>query len=139
MKRALLAVAMLMSLLLFPSVTQADTSDLYLHNGSVVEFDWDVGGDGFEVRYVVPRNGLNIAPGTLLLEGSVPANGSMYATARTFKRGCAPAQYDVEGSENGSTGVIRLFGLAPVRASNGCRVIGYERTGNSLLVFTPLN
>ena len=72
--------------------------------------------------------------GTTLFLGTEYADGSVEGTAYVFKKGCAPAGYDVSGSFSGDTNRLVLSGAAPTWGSK-CRVVGYTNNKNSVLVF----
>lgn len=134
--RTVLAFALL-SVLATPSLadlSESNNSQLMTHNGSLMKLFWDDGeGTTFEIYYVQPRDGLNVARGTLLVDGYVQELGhNVTAVARTFKKGCAPALYDVTGRTD-TKGNLYLSGNAPLR--KGCKIIGYSDTNNSSLVF----
>ena len=82
-----------------------------------------------------PRSA-SIPPFSTVFRGMVtyfdnPVKGVAY----TFKKGCEPAPYWVEGHVD-REGKIELHGKAPVREKNGCKVVGYtEKSKNANLVF----
>lgn len=108
-------------------------AEQFMHNGSVMELEWDDEGDGMTVRYVRPRAGLPVRRGTILFEGSSPADGSIYGVAFIFSSTCGPIGYEVRGRFTANGFVLR--GDAPVR-NDRCRVVRYERNQNSRLEFT---
>ena len=111
--------------------------EYYLHNGSVMKMVWDTEvGEFFTMYYEIPRAGLGVSKGTVLLEGGLPAGGDMYVTARVFKSGCQPALYDLAGRFDDSGLNFTVRGQAPVWS--GCRVVGYKWNNNSTLFFERL-
>lgn len=114
--------------------------DFYSHNGSMMEVDACLDGR-FTISYENPKASLRkhgVVPGTLLFEGRFWDTGGIglrkvTGTARLFKKGCAPALYQVDGYwlENN---VLELSGIAPVRRS-GCNASG---TRQDDLRFTPM-
>ena len=108
---------------------------LWMHNGSVMYYHAQ--GASRTFTYYKPRKGLERLRGKVLFTGQ-KHGWQMAGTAYTFRKGCAPAPYDV-GGDAATPGRIVLDGAAPVRARGGCKVIGYSRnTGNARLVFTYL-
>jgi hypothetical protein len=103
------------------------------HGGSLM--DSTRSDDGrIEIRYREPRAGLSVQQGALLFQGSVGKSGKMMGTAYTFKPGCSPAPYAVEGEWN--DGVLLLSGAAPKRARLSCAVVGYDASSqNANLAF----
>ena len=132
MKTALSLVCsgLVFAILSFAGVPDASASDCdrdyYSHNGSMMEIDACTDGQ-FTISYENPKSSLRkhgVVPGTLLFEGRFWESGGINlrkvtGTARLFKKGCAPALYQVDGYllENN---VLELSGTAPVR-KNGCR------------------
>jgi hypothetical protein len=111
----------------------------YTHNGSFMKVDERLG----EIRYEQPRRGLQgtISPGDVVFRGrfvDAPGQrgkGRVSGVAYTFKKGCAPARYAVEGSYDPKT--ITMTGNAPRRAANSCEVLGASGTStHATLVFT---
>jgi hypothetical protein len=93
------------------------------HNGSIV--DAEFGNQGtLSIRYLEPRGGLGNVRGRLLFEGRVMHQHFVEGTAYTFKSGCAPAAYAVQGRID-PRGNIDLFGDAPMRDTRSCAVIGF--------------
>ena len=100
------------------------------HNGSTML--WESNGANRVVTYLDPRPGIantGVRSGTLLFEGRREGR-TMYGTAYTFRRGCPPAPYEVEGQIRSETNVT-LRGASPVRARGGCRVVRYNPNGGS--------
>lgn len=102
----------------------------YDHNGSIVSVVECHG--SLDIRYGTPREGLagiGVREGTLLAEAEIVYDGTaqlVRGTAYTFKRGCGPMAFRVEGwlvMPAGPTGFrdIVLEGQAPKRGSD-CRV-----------------
>ncbi len=113
----------------------SDHVEYYMHNGSVMKMVWDQEvGEYFEMFYQKPRAGLGVKKGTLLMTGGMMANGDVNATARLFKKGCKPIEYEVSGSYD-DAGTLTLVGATPRR--DGCAVVGQDASENSVLVFTP--
>ena len=118
------------------AATPVSAGELYIyeHNGSVI--DWYVLQDAVTATYSRPRPGLEAAgvkEGTILFEG-VYEGDRIVGKAYAFKAGCAPAFYEVIGSEE--EGRIILKGPAPVRASGSCKVVRYSATSpHAELVF----
>jgi hypothetical protein len=87
-----------------------------------------------EIRYERPKPTIagTVAPGTVLFRGTFSdidsdqtkgyAKGIVKGTAYTFKKGCPPAPYEVEGTYESN--VIRLSGKAPKRDKNSCLILG---------------
>ena len=116
-------------------ITSSALAELFMHNRSVVDLRWGNEGDGFEIRYVDPRSGLPVAPGTLLFHGAWTAGGYIYGTAYVFSSSCGPAGYRVTGYATGND--FYLEGAAPIRDAN-CRVVRYEWNGNAYLYFSAM-
>ena len=104
---------------------------IWNHNGSQMLLQSY--GNQRVITYYVPRRGISAKRGRILFRGT--RNGQTYSgTAYTFRRGCAPAPYQVSGVLSSEYEIV-LHGASPVR--RGCRVTGYTRhSGNSTLVFT---
>lgn len=108
--------------------------DIYEHNGSVI--NWFVVNDEATATYATPKPSL-LASG--IKEGSVVFNGfeegnRISGTAYTYRKGCAPAPYEVVGYFSGNN--IVLSGPSPVQSKNGCDVIRYTLDSpNAKLVF----
>lgn len=107
--------------------------EYYTHNGSLVELVWEDAGDGFQIRYVNPRRGLPVAPGTLLVHGAWTAGGHIYGTAYIFSSECGAFPYRVEGTATRNGFVLN--GPAPIRG-RGCQIVDYQWNNNSTLRFT---
>jgi hypothetical protein len=107
----------------------------YTHNGSYMLVDERHG----EIRYERPKPTIagTVAPGTVLFRGTFSdiesdptkgyAKGIVKGTAYTFKKGCPPTPYEVEGTYESN--VIRLSGNAPKRDKNSCLILGTTNTG----------
>ncbi len=122
------------------SATPILADDYYDHNGSKVRLT-GVDEHGIVIVYDTPRKGLinqGVTKGVLLFEGSVQLDNSVSGMAYTFKRGCDPERYIVEGEFTNQQDKLQLRGYAPVRAKNSCKVIGYDKTHNSILNFKYL-
>jgi hypothetical protein len=102
------------------------------HNGSRAIITRDKG--VVEIKYETPRPGLPVKEGDVLFSGTWDGRGHYQGIAYTFKRGCEPAPYPVEGKDDGP-GII-LAGLTPRRDPKGCAVVGSAANGqHSRLVF----
>ncbi len=130
-----------LALCLAGGMAQAADS-IWDHNGS--EMLWQADGANRTISYQSPRQGLSVAPGTVLFEGRRVDDGQpntpdvLEGTARVFRQGCPPAEYWVSGPILDETHVV-LTGAAPVRAATGCAVTGYSQSSsNATLVFTYL-
>ncbi len=126
------------AILLLPvSTALAADATLWNHNGSVMLLLLD--GENLSIYYDKPKPGLGgigIGQGTLLFEGTERAGGFIEGYARTFRKGCPPAEYAVSGTRYDDDVGFELRGAAPVRASGGCGVVDYSGTGsNAKLVF----
>ncbi|WP_395517730.1 hypothetical protein [Pseudorhizobium flavum] len=98
------------------------------HNGSTMHMDTDLG----VITYIEPKH-KSIPYKTVLFRGQIQSNGSIRGMAYTFKKGCDPAPYYVEGYDQGSE-IVTLEGKAPIR--KGCEVVGYtEDSPNAKLEF----
>ncbi|WP_421522177.1 hypothetical protein [Ochrobactrum quorumnocens] len=104
------------------------------HNGSSMKIDTD---KGFIV-YLEPKH-KSIEPRTLLFRGSIVRDGPVSGMAFTFKKGCEPAPYYVDGYWDENSGEIVLRGPSPVRSKTGCEVTGYtSKSPNATLKFELL-
>jgi hypothetical protein len=102
------------------------------HNGSGIFIDADNGTMSYAV--VDDRVAGLVKEGTLLFRGSIIYGGPVEGMAFTYKKGCDPAPYKVEGYFQGNSDKLVLTGKAPVR--EGCKVTGYtEKSPNAKLVF----
>ena len=102
------------------------------HNGSGIMIDADNGTMSYAV--VHKRVAGLVKEGTLLFRGSIIYGGPVEGMAFTFKKGCEPAPYRVEGNFQGNSDKLVLTGKAPVR--KGCEVTGYtDKSPNAKLVF----
>ncbi|MGI6853574.1 hypothetical protein [Mesorhizobium sp. 1B3] len=102
------------------------------HNGSTMRIDYGMG----TITYIHPKESLEgIVPyDALLFRGAIIMNGPVEGMAFTFKKGCEPASYHVEGYFPTDSDKLVLTGKAPVR--EGCKVVGYsEKSPNARLVF----
>ncbi len=101
------------------------------HNGSTMFFHQM----NHVITYANPKASIagTVRPDAVLFRGWHVPNEWIRGVAFTFKKGCAPAPYLVDGYDNGGL-TLTLSGKAPVR--DGCSVIGYKAGGvNSKLVF----
>ncbi|KSV66644.1 hypothetical protein N182_35080 [Sinorhizobium sp. GL2] len=126
----------------FTSDAQAliDYRSVYDHNGSEMDVDPAKG----TIMYREPKRSVSgtVKLGTLLFKADEPWDiyddkAVVRGTAYVFKKGCAPAPYPVSGHHDGWHTLV-LRGPAPIREKNGCKVIGYKKTGNSTLKFVSL-
>jgi len=121
--RAAVLVVVLVMMGLRPA--SAGELHIYEHNHSIV--DWFIVGDNITVTYATPRSGLEesgVRSGTVLFKGYYEGE-RIEGTAYAFKAGCAPAPYDVIGSQDNAGNII-LRGPGPLRGKVGCEVIGYS-------------
>jgi hypothetical protein len=106
------------------------------HNGS---FMW-VSDDLSVIYYESPKASLAgiVEKGQVLYRGDpFPTEPGAQATgtAYTFRKGCEPAPYTVTGGAT-ADGQLILRGASPVRAKQGCEIVGYTHdSGNATLVF----
>jgi hypothetical protein len=117
-----------------------ETSDVrqYLHNGSVMQASFYKNGT-IRIEYDEVRRGLPPAlQGEVLFKGVADGQGSLSGTAYTFKRGCNPAPYAVEGQIDPKGG-ITLTGDAPMRDDKSCAITGFTgRSPNARLTFVEI-
>jgi hypothetical protein len=109
----------------------------FWHNGSIVEGSFEAAGS-VKIRYVELRDGLpSYMRGQLLFDGRVDRKGGLTGTAFTFRAGCPPAPYAVNGIFRSTN--IELIGASPTREWNSCAVVGYtNRSPNARLAFVDL-
>lgn len=99
-----------------------------VHNGSLMNFDSSLG----LITYIEPKH-KSIAEHTVLFRGEIRSGSMIYGMAYTYKKGCEPAPYYVEGYDQGTL-KLTLKGKAPIR--KGCEVVGYtEDSPNAKLEF----
>lgn len=102
-----------------------------MHNGSWMYFD-----QAFSmISYQESKASISgtVKPGAVLFRGWIVPYGPMRGIAYTFKKGCPPAPYLVEGYDQHGLELI-LEGAAPIR--KGCDVVGYtKKSPNAKLVF----
>lgn len=100
------------------------------HNGSGMRLDPDLG----VIIYSEPKS-KSIKENTVLFRGSIIYGGPVRGMAYTFKTGCDPAPYYVEGDMTfANSNKMTLTGPSPVR--EGCKVVGYtNKSPNAKLVF----
>lgn len=105
--------------------------EIIAHNRQPMKLIPDLG----VIAYIEPKASF-IEPHTILFRGSIPsANNPVQGMAFTFKEGCDPAPYWVEGWYDGGL-TLELRGKAPIWAKNGCQITGYsEKSPHSKLVF----
>lgn len=108
------------------------------HNGSLVVVDPKRG----LIIYKKPKKSIagTVKPGDVLFRGKpwdlYDSEGGVRGTAYVFRKGCAPAPYEVSGGQRQSWHTLVLRGEAPVRKKSGCDIASYTKTGgNSELVF----
>lgn len=111
------------------------------HNGSLMWHDAQQG----LLYYDRPKASLDglADRGTILFQGepwSFDGDFIMRGTAYTFRKGCAPAPYAVEGGFVGGgpdrLDRIVLRGASPIRQKGGCAILGYTNDSpNAELVF----
>lgn len=108
----------------------------YDHNGSEMIVDAEKG----LIVYARPKASIASAvkPGTVLFRGQPwswdPTVSPVRGTAFVFKKGCAPAPYEVRGSYRGTE--FALSGAAPVRSKTSCSITGTSNSsGNAELRF----
>ena len=132
--RVLTVVTTILAMSCLSSTTRAeDHIEYYWHNGSLMKLVWDQEVyEFFDIYYEKPRPSLPVNKGTRLLSGGMTADGDVSAEAFVFKQGCPPATYVVTGEFDRSW-TLRLTGKAPIR--QGCKVVGYTKTNNSVLTF----
>jgi hypothetical protein len=109
-----------------------ETSDVhqYSHNGSIVRASFYKDGD-VRIEYDEVRKGLpNSLRGEVLFRGTSNRQGNIVGTAYTFKGGCEPAPYAVQGKV-GRGGKLVLAGDAPIRDANSCNVTGFSAQSRS--------
>ncbi len=116
--------------LAFPAAASA--GEIFTHNDSVMNLEWDDEGDGVTITYLKPKKSLNIRPGTVLFEGAVTADGTMYGKAKVFSGNCGSIKYEVYGTY--SEDYILLNGEAPIRDKR-CNLVAYKWNKNSTLEF----
>ena len=100
------------------------------HNGSVMFFHQkqDI------IVYLQPKASIaaSTPPNTVLFRGWSVPNEGISGIAYTYKKGCPPAPYRVDGYDNQGL-QLTLRGAAPVR--KGCEVVGYsDKSPNAKLV-----
>jgi len=106
------------------------------HNGSTMVVSNNDG--NITIEYERPKSSMRrqgVRNGTMLFEGTISGN-RLNGVARVFRRGCAPAEYNVTGRWNVGTGQLSLQGSAPMRVRGGCRVVRYSNSSsNAYLLF----
>jgi hypothetical protein len=106
------------------------------HHGLTIQEFTD--GNRVEYRYSNVRPGVPAGEGDVLFRGTkrLEASGAfeLRGTAFTFRRGCPPARYDVQGEQTNARVILR--GAAPQRAKNSCAIVGYDPNSvNAKLIF----
>lgn len=102
-----------------------------VHNDSWMYYDQALN----MISYEDPKASISgsVKPGAILFRGWIVPYGPMRGVAYTFKKGCPPAPYFVEGYDQHGIELI-LEGAAPIR--KGCDVVGYtKKSPNAKLVF----
>ena len=121
--------------LAFMAAPAQSADSLWMHNGSVMYYHAE--GPMRIFVYYRPRKGLEHLRGQVLFEGQKHGY-QMAGLAYTFRKGCAPAPYQV-GGDLDTPGRIVLDGAAPVREAGGCGITGHDlKSPNARLVFTYL-
>ncbi|MCK1336629.1 hypothetical protein IVB38_11435 [Bradyrhizobium sp. 38] len=110
----------------------------YSHNGSVVRASFYKNGT-IRIEYDELKKGLPAElRGAVLFQGGVDRHGTVVGTAYTFKSGCNPAPYAVQG-RLGRKGELTLAGNAPVRDARSCDIAGFSaRSPNAGLAFVDI-
>ena len=102
-----------------------------VHNDSWMYYDQA----SSTIIYQEPKASISgsVKPGAVLFRGWIVPYGPMRGIAYTFKKGCPPAPYLVEGYDQHGLELI-LEGAAPIR--KGCDVVGYtKKSPHAKLVF----
>jgi hypothetical protein len=92
------------------------------HNGSTILMKRK--GNRLTMTYSGVRPGLSVPDGSTLFKGTITDENEINGVAYTFKRGCSPAAYDVNGMQTDRT--IELRGPAPVRDPSGCETVDFD-------------
>lgn len=124
---------LLLSFLVVGDATAGEL-DIYEHNGSVINW-FVVNGEATATYSTLKPSllGLGILEGSVVFKGFEEGN-RVSGTAYTYRKGCAPAPYEVVGYFSGND--IILSGPAPVRAKGSCKVIRYTLDSpNAKLLF----
>lgn len=110
----------------------------YAHNGSVVRASFYTNG-AVRLEYDELRKGLPEGlRGATLFQGGIDKHGTVVGTAYTFKSGCNPAPYSVQGRLS-AKGDLTLSGDAPLRDVTSCDVTGFSaRSPNAKLTFVDV-
>lgn len=105
------------------------------HNGSLMEVSFLRNGD-VTISYRRPRPSLPPQfAGQIVFSGRLARDGRLSGVAYTFKTGCLPAPYTVEGSVFRRSHIV-LRGASPVRDRRNCAVVGMtSESPNSQLEF----
>lgn len=115
---------------------------LYDHNGSKMLVTNIRNGDDSwitEIRYRKVKESLSefIEDGRLLFAGHRDRT-RIAGNARTFRKGCEPATYEVSGPWDPRH--IELLGAAPIRAKGRCTVVGRDpKSSNARLIFSEFD
>lgn len=139
MKTTVLA-ALLAGLISVPAMAgQAKDSpgELFDYNGSVVMAQYRYG----TISYMKIKPSLAglVDQGMAAFAGDIKRRGRAEGTAYTFRKGCPFAMYRVSGVYDPSIPGYVMTGKAPVRAKNGCDVVGYTSDSpNARLVFVDM-
>lgn len=117
-----------------------ETSDVrqFSHNGSVIRASFYKNGT-VRLQYDELRKGLpSDLRGAVLFQGGVDKHGTVVGTAYTFKSGCDPAPYAVQG-KLGRKGDLMLTGEAPKRDPRSCDIVGFSaQSPNARLAFVDI-
>lgn len=110
----------------------------YAHNGSVVRASFYKNGT-VRLEYDELRKGLpEDLRGAVLFQGGIDHHGTVVGTAYTFKSGCSPAPYAVQGRLDRKGG-LTLSGEAPVRDARSCDITGFTaKSPNARLTFVDV-
>jgi hypothetical protein len=117
-----------------------ETNDVrqFSHNGSVIRASFYKDGrvrmEYDELRKGMPAN----LRGAVLFQGGADRRGNLVGTAYTFKSGCNPAPYAVQGRLD-RKGDLLLVGEAPVRDHGSCDILRFSaRSPNARLAFLDI-
>ncbi len=127
-------------------VTKGKRDDFFMHNGSRMKFSYELtgGGTSLVITYDNPRPGMRaegVSPGTVLFSGKNQGGINVFGTARIFRKGCRPVEYDVGGQvEPGEKKTVILMGVGKRWLGRSCKAReqkGYGR-GSGRLTFNPI-
>lgn len=109
-------------------------TEFFDHNGSTIIAQYKFG----NLRYMKVKPSLRglVDEGMAAFSGRIEWRGEVDGTAYVFKKGCPFAHYNVKGRYDASIPGYVMTGAYPVRAKNGCEIVGYSNKGaNARLVF----